>query len=290
MRSAILLPLLIATTGCGSAPTPTALPVDSPVAPELPATEWSPVGEPRTYDAGNLWDAINGAADGYIAYGFVRLTIQDHASDGARASVEIFDQGKPINAFGVFRRDRPPESIPIAAGAEALITPPHHCAMLVGAHYVQAHALEGALDEAGCRGLFASLLESLPGPRELPDELDLLPPADRIPGSEGFTVESYLGLGELKDCIHAEYRGANDATAFEIFACIETEGRDGAAIWNELEAKWQPVPSSGSPALHRNVPYTGEVVTIRTAAGILGVAGVSDLDTALKLLESVKSD
>ena len=161
--------------------------------------------------------------------------------------------------------------------------------MLAGARYVQARALEGELDEAGCRGLFAGLLESLPGSHELPGELDLLPPTDRIPGSEGFTVESYLGLGELKHCVHAEYQGAR-ATPFKLFACIETEDRDGAAIWGELEAKWKPVPSAGSPALHRNVPYTGEVVAIRTGAGILGVAGAGDLDASLELLRNVRGD
>jgi hypothetical protein len=294
MRSIATLMLVSVIAGCGPAATPPAAPTEvsepPPAQPEISAISWSPVGEIRTFDAQNLWDAINGAAEGYLAYGFVELTIQEFRTEGIGASVEVYDQGTPLGAFGVFRRDRPAEWTPIAIGDEAVLTSPHHCAMLSGARYVQARALEGELDEAGCRGLFHGLLVDLPGPHGLPSELDLLPTADRVTGSEGFTKESYLGLGELKDCIHAEYQGANDARPFQIFVCIAAEGRDGAAFWSELETKWKPVPSAGSPALHHNVPYTGEVVTVRTDSGILGVAGAGDLDASLKLLESVKGD
>lgn len=283
MRVVCLPVVAILLVGCGAVAPQPKPPVEAEVEPQLPAIEWNPVGEQRTYDASNLWDAINGAADGYLAYGFVRLTIQDHTSDRARATLEIYDQGTPLNAFGVYRRDRPPDSTPIGVGAEALISPPHHCAMLAGANYVQARALEGELDEAGCRGLFATVLESLPGPHELPGELDLLPGTDRIPGSEGFTRESFLGVSDLRDCLHAEYRGT-DATVFQVFAFIEKEGRDSAKVWSELASSWKPAGDEADPVLHRSVPYTGEVVVIRTDAGITGVAGAGDLATSVKKL------
>jgi len=290
MRIPTLLLLLLALTGCGPAATPPATPIEPAVVePQPPAIPWNPVGEVKTYDPSNLWDAINGAADGYLAYGFVRLTVQDYAGNGAKATVEVYDQGAPLNAFGVYRRDRPPESQPIAVGAEALISSPHHCAMLAGASYVQARALEGELDEASCRGLFSGLLATLPGPHDLPPELELLPTADRVAGSEGFTVASYLGVTELEDCLHAEYRAGGDAS-YKLFAFIETEGRNSAAIWSALEAKWDPVPATASPALRRTIPYTGEVVALRTPRGIIAVVGAGDLAASVELLESLVSD
>ncbi|MBW2277425.1 MAG: hypothetical protein JRF63_08030 [Deltaproteobacteria bacterium] len=289
MRTATLLTLMLAVTGCGSVPPPAAPQLDTPIATELPNVAWSPIGEAQTYDPANLWDAINGAADGYLAYGFVRLTIQEYASEGIVASVEVYDQGTPLNAFGVYRRDRPPESTPIGAGAEALISSPHHCAMLAGAKYVQARALDGELDDAGCRGLFRGLLRSMPGSHDLPPELDLLPLGDRITGSEGFTKESYLGVTELKDCLHAEYRSKNDAT-YKLFAFIESKERDATAIWSDLETKWAPARDGNNQTLHRSVPYTGEVVAVRTEHGLFGVAGAGDLDTSLTLLERVVGD
>lgn len=282
MRATALLSIALAFAGCG----PAATPASSPAEPDLPAIDWNPAGEARTFDAANLWDAIDGAADGYLAYGFVQLTIQDYATDGASASVEIYDQGSPLGAFGVYRRDRPPESIPIAAGVEALTSSPHHCAMLAGPHYVQVRALAGELSAASCAGLFQGLLESLPGDLGPPVELGLLPAADRVADSEGFTKTSYLGLAELNDCLHAEYRGTEGAT-HQLFAIVETTGRDADAIWDGLRAKWKPVPKQGIQALHRSVPYTGEVVLIRTGRGVFGVAGAGDLDAALEILEGV---
>jgi hypothetical protein len=277
MRRAAWLSLTLALAGCG----PTAVPATD----EAPAIGWSPTGEPRTYDTENLWDAIDGAADGYLAYGFVQLTIRDYATDGASAAVEIYDQGSALGAFGVFRRDRLPDATPLAVGAEALISSPHHCAMLAGASYVQARALEGTLDEASCSGLFQGLLPDLPGPHGLPAELALLPADGRVAGSEGFTKQSYLGLTELGDCLHAEYRGAGEATHV-LFAMVESAGRDADAIWGGLGSKWQPVPGAEARALHRSVPYTGEVVVLRTARGVFGVAGTEDLDAGLEILEA----
>ena len=87
MRAMAVLLAALAVAGCGPAQAPVIAPPDGQTAdePEAPAVTWTPVGEIRTYDAGNLWDAINGAADGYLAYGFVRLTIQDYAAEGVSA-------------------------------------------------------------------------------------------------------------------------------------------------------------------------------------------------------------
>jgi hypothetical protein len=285
MRIAIAVPIALLLAGCGPAPDPPTTPAAQPA----PAVGWNATGEARSYDATNLWDAINGAADGYLAYGFVGLTVQDYSTDGATVTVEIYDQGSALGAFGVYRRDRPPEPIPLAVGAEALITSPHHCAMLAGAHYVQARAIEGQLDEASCRGLFLGLLGTLPGPHDLPAELLLLPVADRVAGSEGFTKTSFLGLSELSNCLHAEYR-ASDGKTYQLFAFVESAGRDKDAIWSALEAQWKPVDKDGVQALHRSVPYKGEVVAIRAGTGIFGISAAGDLEASLATLAALVSE
>ncbi len=284
--AALLLTGFLAGCGAGTTEIPVA-PEPEAVEPEVPhadAPKWSPVSEDRTFDTSNIWDAINGAADLYIAYGFRQLTMREYEHEGVRVSLDIFDQGTAINAFGIFRRERPPESTAIEAGAEAAIAPPYHCMMYKGQSYVRVHATNGEITTLLCESLLSTIAQDLPGEANLPDALDLLPSEKRIEGSEGFTAKSYLGLANLTGCLHAEYELGGGKTG-EMFAIIQGSEQTGDKLWEKPAGKWKNTKVGALPSVYRDVPYKGVVVITKTPEGIIGISGAGDLEAAQSVLE-----
>ncbi len=64
---------------------------------------WSPSGEFETYDREGIFTYINGAGEVYRMYDFREVWVRHYKKEGApEITVEIFDMGKPEDAYGVF--------------------------------------------------------------------------------------------------------------------------------------------------------------------------------------------
>jgi len=56
----------------------------------------------------NLWDFINGAADTYLAYGFVDLHVAEYKKGKNVIKIEIYRHSDKIMAFGIYSTERSP--------------------------------------------------------------------------------------------------------------------------------------------------------------------------------------
>ncbi len=88
---------------------------------ELPG--WSLVTDPEHYEADNLWEYINGQADFFIDYGFVRVDTAEYRNDHESSSVvlEVYRMGRPQEAFGIFAAERTRDDRPLEIGAGAYL-------------------------------------------------------------------------------------------------------------------------------------------------------------------------
>ena len=143
------------------------------------------------------------------------------------------------------------------------------------------------IDAPTCDRLLKALAISLPGSNEQPAALSRLPKENRIDSTVGYTRESYLGLSDLEDCVHAEYstKAGEKYQAFVLLA----EGKSAKEIWNALGPKWKPVPSEPS-AKTREIPYRGLAVPMRTEKGIVGVGEAGDEKTSIARLKALTAD
>lgn len=66
--------------------------------------QWQPSGRTRTFDAGNLYEKINGEAEKFLKQGFVSLNyvVLRSADDGSEIAIELYDQGSVGGSMGVF--------------------------------------------------------------------------------------------------------------------------------------------------------------------------------------------
>ena len=60
------------------------------------------------YTPENLWDFINGAADTYLAYGFVDLHVAEYKKGKNVIKLEIYRHSDNTMAFGIYSTERSP--------------------------------------------------------------------------------------------------------------------------------------------------------------------------------------
>jgi hypothetical protein len=67
---------------------------------------WTMDGRVETYDAENLYEKINGAAEQYLAFGFRELHYVTLSDGEGYLTIELYDQGEFPNALGIFSAQR----------------------------------------------------------------------------------------------------------------------------------------------------------------------------------------
>jgi len=255
------------------------------VAPQafLTIAGWSPEGEPSTYDATGLWKLINGAADVFLSYGFETVTVQKFSAGDVTASIAVYDMGRPLNAFGIYRTEAPADETALPVGTEAVVSPPYQCLLLKDRYYVKVEAYEGDIDQATGEALVAAIADALPGDAGLPPEFTALPTHHMVAGSAQYTREALYGLAELNETVHGAY--VDDAgSEYQGFVLLQTDEVTANDVWQKLASRWQEIDLYGEPVLFREVPYSGLVGVIHSNGGIIGVADAADEEQLLDRL------
>ena len=245
----------------------------SGAAPDFPEVSgWNQTGEVLTYDSDTLWEYINGAAELFVEYGVQSCRTTELTTGELTVTVDLYDMGTPLNAFGVFGRERSGEEVPIQGATFATVSPPYQALLLKGSSYAKVGVFEGDLTQESALELLQGLAQALPGEPSIPAEMDLLPTDGKLAGTEGYKPDAFLGLVELTDCIFAEY-GGEGAEPWQGFVVLPEAA---ASVWEGLSAEWSSMELGTLPVLYREVPYTGLVGVARTETGLYGVAGAAD--------------
>ena len=242
---------------------------------------WTQPGEVLIYDADNLWEYINGAAELFVSYGVQSCRTADLTSGDLTVTIDLYDMGTPLNAFGVYEREASGESVQIPGATAAVVSPPYQALLLKGSTYAKVNVFEGELTMNGGMELLEALAGSLPGQSSMPPELELLPSNGKVAGTESYQAEAFLGLTELTDCVFAEYADQGGET-WQGFVVVPDAA---SSVWETLAGEWESFERNGSTVLYREVPYRGFVGVMRTAGGVFGVSGALDQDQLFTRLE-----
>ena len=253
-----------------------------PVQVPVPAG-WTSVDEEYRFDRDSLWEYINGAADLFLSYGFRELVVLDLEQGDSALSVSVYDMGRPLDAYGVFERERPADGDPLAgAGALAVLQPPYRGLLLKDRFYVKVEVGGGDVSGDLLGRAMRDIAAALPGSDDLPPQLKSLPEQGRVPGTVAFAGRDFLGLADLRNCLHATYKQADE---FEYRLFVMTPSK---AFLNGKSSKWtSEIRPDGSLFFWREIPYEGVVVLQGNEKQLLGVAGFADRETAAALLESL---
>lgn len=246
---------------------------------------WKPVSEVLSYNPDNLYEYIDGAADQFIAYGFQELRSCDLSSESLQVTIDIYDMGTRLNAFGMYKTERPGDEQSLAIGTEAYISPPYQCLLFKENFYVKVNAFEGEITNENGKPLIETIAKALPGEVGYPKEIKLLPSVGKVPDSENFARQAFLGLSELNNCVYASYKDGEKE--FKYFVIISMGQGKNETIWELLSEKWKKLENKKFPVLAKKVPYIGFNGVMLSDEKIIGVTNCADESEVLKRLEAI---
>ena len=164
---------------------------------------WSQQGDARTFAADNLFEYMDGNAEGYLIYGFQNMRGVTCKKDGVTLVIDLSDFGDADSSFGMFSANRDPRQPEAKVGMSAQIVPaarpPGERKILPG----DRGRSRRAITRRCCgNGPSRSRSPSRAAP-SLPQRCPGFPPAQRQ--SLRLVPESVLGIRILKRGYAAQY-------------------------------------------------------------------------------------
>ncbi|UCH62806.1 MAG: hypothetical protein JSU77_13635 [Fidelibacterota bacterium] len=250
---------------------------------------WKLLDDVRTYTPETLYEYINGAAVGYLAYDFQELHVAEYRrKKQASVLVEIYRHLTPAHAFGIYSQERPREGPFLDIGAQGYCEVPL-LNFIVGEHYVK---INGAGDPPASETLLETfshaLVAALGGKTGLPPVLACFPEELRLPDSEMFVARNFLGYGFLHSGYTAEYR--IDDQYFKLFIIEGTDRQDcQQMVESYAELTQYPEVVEEGPLHTFTDPYHGEVTLAWKGNYIWGALDLADSQERSRYLSSIET-
>ena len=246
---------------------------------------WTGQGEARSFSADNLFEYMDGTAEGYLLYHFVQMRgINCQAGEGTLI-LDVSEMENAEWAYGMFASNRDPRVTVEKIGTEAQIVPRR--AILVKDKYFVEIGSSKEQPEV-LRQFVRAMEKRIPGSSEPPEALGWFPREKLVPGSVRMVPESVLGIGALKRGYIAEYA---DGKAFLV---RESSPESAAEVMNKLRARISGTVAAkiADEGFEATDKYLGRLCFFRkgrTIGGFTGLAvGADGVAIAAKLAEGVK--
>jgi hypothetical protein len=179
----------------------------------------------------NLWDFINGAADTYLAYGFVDLHVAEYKKGKNIIKLEIYRHSDNTMAFGIYSTERSSSFRFLNLGAQGYIAD-GAINFFKGKYYVKIRTYsrnEKTLQST--ESLALKVANMLEGDSEMPVVLSQFPETGKKMNEETYINESVLGHKFLTKAFKAIYEAGPDN--FSIFII---ESKSPEESWRSAEA------------------------------------------------------
>ena len=171
-------------------------------------SDWKLSEKPYQFDPQNLYEYMNGAADSFIANGFVSLQgarYYSKSNPNDSIIVDIYDMGKKLNAFGIFQSKRGEQARSLKIGTATFETN-GYLAFYKDKYFVEILSfVKSETWKMHHRVIAYKVAEKIQGDTSPPWQLSLFPELGRIKGSERYVKEGILGHGFLDWGIICKY-------------------------------------------------------------------------------------
>jgi hypothetical protein len=243
------------------------------------APGWEASGPVRQYVADNLYEYKDGAADGYLIYGFARMSSIDCKLEADTLTIDVSEMNDADAAYGLFTANRDPK-LPIAPIGMGGQIQSQSAIFAKGKYYVEIVEVADnpeADHTAVMRAFVTGMQQLLQGRETAPEALqwfsqDNLDTVRLIP-------ESVLGLKLLKRGYVAKYKQG------QAFVVLETSPESAAEVFKKLRAHFDGAASTqiGDEAFQAKAPYLDGICVFRKGRFIAGYANLPDAQQAAAL-------
>jgi len=232
---------------------------------------WQQHGPARHYVADNLFDYMNGNAEGYLIYGFLQMNGVTCKSGEATLIIDISEMASAEMAYGIFTANRDPRIPAQKIGMGGQIQPRR--AIFAKDKYFVEIAATPEMDHSAALAAFVAALEKrIEGQTALPETIAWFPPEKLVAESVRLIPQSVLGLRLLKRGYVAEYPHG------KAFIAAESSAEAAATVMEKLRARFvQTEPARvADEAFQFNDRYLGRLCFFRKGRYIAGYSNTTE--------------
>ncbi len=252
------------------------------------------IDKPVIYHPANLWNYMNGGASIYLAYDFAELITFTtvHENSKTEIVVDIFDMGKPINAYGIYSVQRCADGKPIEWGCDgslcggALYFWQDHYYIKLIPYYVTPRADKLLPELAG------AISRKLPDDKVLPRQLAVFPEDGRIKNRDRYMKKNILGQDYFQNGFRMEYDlGGKQYAILLIEAATSQETAVNferyRAYLDEEGKIIEKISGLGEDSFLGEDRYYGTVLFARRTHFIIGVLGLKDIQATKNIIRTM---
>ncbi len=172
---------------------------------------WGMAQPPRSFSSGDLWEFIDGAADGYLAYGFQEVVTADYSQEGtgSQAVVDVYRMKDPLNAFGIYTQERNPEYPFLKIGNEGY-SGGTSVNFWTGTYYVKITTFD---EKDAVKQEMIKLANAVAGkvatPGAEPAEVSWFPKPNQLPHTVVYIPKDVLAQSYFANGFEAKYKAGN---------------------------------------------------------------------------------
>lgn len=217
---------------------------------------WSQSGPARAYEGANLFEYMDGNAEGYLIYGFRGMKGVTCRQGEISFVIDLSDMGDADSAYGIFSANRDPSEPVSQIGMAGQVTP-RRAMFVKGSYFVEIAANPEGDHTAALRAWLAALDGTITGSTVLPEALAWFPAAGRQ--SLRLVPESVLGIRLLKRGYVAQYDFG------KAFVAFETSSDSANAVMQKLRARFDQVTAANlaDDAFQATDRYLGHLFIFR---------------------------
>jgi hypothetical protein len=245
---------------------------------------WTMSEAPQRYGPQTLYEYIDGAAEAYINYDFKEAVIGQFRTTSSKASVtvELYDMGTALNAFGIYGAERSPDGPFLPVGVQGYL---EDAALnfFAGRFYIKLMGYDGGDKTADIlKTLARDIAAKVKDGRGWPERLAVFPKEGLVSNSERFTLRSFLGYKFLNTAYAASYKIEGQE-----FEAVLIEGRtpeESARVLAQLTDQFSkngPAIEKTPLGIHVKDRYLKNMYFLRAGNVLCGVIKLEDGQAAL---------
>jgi hypothetical protein len=230
---------------------------------------WTQQGAARSYVADNLFDYMDGNAEGYLIYGFTKMQGVNCESGEDTVVFDVSEMADPESAYGLFSANRDPRAPMEKIGMGGQIVP-RRAIFAKDRYYVEIGISRDAPEVL--RAFALAMEKKIEGRTGIPEVIAWFPGEKLERESVRLVPESVLGLRVLRRGYIAQYEYG------KAFIVTETSPEAAAEVMQKLRARvGENKPARiADEAFQATDRYLGRLCFFRKGKYVAGFAGLTE--------------
>jgi len=247
---------------------------------------WARSGKTLFFNSENLYEHIDGASEFYMSYGFQSLQVARWEKGGSELTIEVYDHGTPVNAYGIYSMERPESAQTKTIGLEGYYDNTV-LNFVTGKYYVKMNSYH--VENAGSsllEGIAMKLAVTLCASPQYPPIVAVFPKENMIVNSVQCISSEFMGLGFLGAATRSKYQFPSGA---ETVFVIEKENADeaGTIVKKYYEFTEEKPGKLVEGDFMLNDPFNGKVLLRWNGKYLIGATPGNDKLEVTKLFDQM---